>query len=731
MMKKLSKISALFLLCACSGVVYESESYSIYADKVVQGEYTAVAETPYKIVSDLNGEEYVWEKKNDHSAFPQLVTPLPVEEAVYNMSIDECINAVEPDGTLRTGLEWGGVWTRDVSYSTILSMAYMQPQAAMTSLLCKINSKGEIVQDTGTGGAWPCSTDRQIWVGAAWELYKVTGSKEWLEKVYPVAKKSLEVDMRTIYDEETGLAKGESSFIDWRKNSYPQWMEPADIYDSKCLGTNMVHYIALTSAAKMGRVLGDKTSAETFDAKAVEIKGAVNKHLWMDDKGYYAQFIAGRNDDILFTKSETLGQSLAVLYGVAEGERASRLSQSMPVVEFGAPVFWPYVADMPPYHNRAVWPFVQSFWIQASAKTGNEAGVLHGIASVWRACMMYATNKENFVANDGNWRGTQVNSSNMLWSLSGSLSVTFRILMGINYDDPDAIRFAPVVPESLKACREVKGFRYRDATLDICVMGYGDVIKSFSIDGQFKEEPVVSADMTGHHTVEIVLANRFAQQMTNNMVGDVRAPLTPFVRFSGGGSRLRWYTEEGVHHYDVYAGGKKVAETTVGKCMIEDDWKGDLQVVGVAADGTESFPSEPLNKNTKFSKFFEPVMVLQSTGKDFVIDVEVPHDGVWNLSWYYANARGSLYSELTCGIRMLYVDGKKAGINVFPNRHFAGGSPAAAATDGWDYWGWTSPQNLELKAGKHRLVLKCESDADNMSRKVNDFKLKGYSLTQK
>jgi hypothetical protein len=481
----------------------------------------------------------------------------------------------------------------------------------------------------------------------------------------------------------------------------------------------------------MGRILGDNATAETFDVKAQTVKDAVNEHLWMDDKGYYAQFIAGRNDDLLFTKSETLGQSLAILYGVAEGERANRLSQAMPVVEFGAPIFWPYVADMPPYHNRAVWPFVQSFWIQASAKTGNEAGVLHGIASVWRACMMYATNKENFVANDGNWRGTQVNSSNMLWSLSGSLSVTFRILMGIYYDTPEAIRFAPVVPQSLKADRQVKGFPYRDATLDICVKGYGDVIKSFSIDGELKDEPVFPADMSGHHTVEIVLANRFTQQMTNNMVGDVRAPLTPFVRFSGGGSRLRWYTEEGVHHYDVYAGGKKVAETTTGKCKIEDDWKGDIQVIGVAADGTESFPSEPLNKNTKVARFFEPVMLLQSTGKDFVIEVEVPHDGVWNLSWYYANARGSLYSDLTCGIRMLYVDGVKAGINVFPNRHFAGGSPAVYATDGWDYWGWTSPQSLELKAGKHRLILKCESDADNMSRKVNDFKLKGYSLIEK
>ena len=460
-MKKLASALLVMLVLSCQNQhIYMNDSYALYPDKVVQGDYVAEVISPSKIVSDFGGDTLVWECRNDLSAFPALTTPYPVEAAVYNMSVDECINAVEPDGTLRTGLEWGGVWTRDVSYSTILSMAYMQPEAAMTSLLCKINSKGEIVQDTGTGGAWPCSTDRQIWVGAAWEIYKVTGSREWLEKVYPVAKKSLEVDIRTIYDENTGLAKGESSFIDWRKNSYPIWMEPADIYDSKCLGTNMVHYIALTSASQMGRILGDDATADVFAAKAQTVKDAVNEHLWMEDKGYYAQYLAGRVDDILYTKSETLGNSLAILYGVAEGERAMRLSQSAPVVDFGAPVFWPWIPDMAPYHNRAVWPFVQSYWIQASAKTGNEAGVLHGIAAVWRAAMMYATNKENFVANDGNWKGTQVNSSNMLWSLSGSLSITFRTLMGINYEGPDAIRFAPVVPKSLKAERKIEGFPY-------------------------------------------------------------------------------------------------------------------------------------------------------------------------------------------------------------------------------------------------------------------------------
>lgn len=732
MKKLLSFLTLLIMTVSCTeSVIYQNNSYTLYSDKVIQGEYTAEVCSPYKVVSDFGGDTLVWEKKNDLSAFPRLTTPYPVEEAVYNMAVDECINAVEPDGTLRTGLEWGGVWTRDVSYSTILSMAYMQPQAAMTSLLCKINSKGEIVQDTGTGGAWPCSTDRQIWVAAAWELYKVTGDRQWLETVYPVAKKSIEVDMRTIYDQETGLAKGESSFIDWRKNSYPLWMESSEIYKSKCLGTNMVHYIALTTAAQMGRILGDDASADVFEAKAQSVKDAVNEHLWMEDKGYYAMYLAGRNDDLLFKKSETLGHSLAILYGVAEGERASRLSQSMPVVDFGAPVFWPWVPDMGPYHNRAVWPFVQSYWVLASAKTGNEQGVLHGISAVWRAAMMYATNKENFVANDGNWKGTHVNSSNMLWSLSGSLGITFRALVGISYSSPDALTFSPAVPKALKAERIVENYPYRDAVLDITVKGYGDVIKSFAIDGQTKDEPVFPAELTGKHKVEIILADRFADDLTINLVGDVRTPPTPFVRFSSGGKKMRWYAEEGAARYDVYAGGKKVLETKVSKCNVADDWRGDLQVIAVMADGTESFPSEPLNRNEKVKKHFEPVMLLQSIGKDFTVSVDIPHDGDWMLTWNYANARGSLYSELTCGIRMLYVDGKKVGINVFPNRYYAGGEPKTAMTDGWDMWGWTVPEKLSLKAGKHTLTLRCESDADNMSKLINDFMLKGLCLTCK
>ena len=121
-----------------------------------------------------------WNLKNDISAYPRLSTDNRLHEAIYNMGLDEMVNAVEPDTTLRTGKEWAGVWTRDVSYSILLSMAYLQPKASMISLRRKVDSLGRIIQDTGSGGAWPVSTDREIWCVAADGVYRGTGDREWL-----------------------------------------------------------------------------------------------------------------------------------------------------------------------------------------------------------------------------------------------------------------------------------------------------------------------------------------------------------------------------------------------------------------------------------------------------------------------------------------------------------------------------------------------------------------------
>ena len=70
---------------------------------------------------------------------------------------------------------------------------------------------------------------------------------------------------------------------------------------------------------------------------------------------------------------------------------------------------------------------------------------------------------------------------------------------------------------------------------------------------------------------------------------------------------------------------------------------------------------------------------------------------------------------------MLYVDGVKAGINIFPHR----------GTDDWNNWGWTIPEKLSLSEGAHTFTLKYESDADNMDLEINDFKIREICLIAK
>lgn len=152
----------LLLGVSCgSDVVYRTASYELLRDGVTQAQYTARVLSDTEIVSDFTGAapgadsvaEQRWRLGTDISAYPRLSGGLPVERAMYNLSLDEVNRAVEPDSTLRTGRNWSGVWTRDVSYSILLAMAHVQPEVAKKSLMRKVDPLGRIVQDTGTGGA--------------------------------------------------------------------------------------------------------------------------------------------------------------------------------------------------------------------------------------------------------------------------------------------------------------------------------------------------------------------------------------------------------------------------------------------------------------------------------------------------------------------------------------------------------------------------------------------------
>jgi hypothetical protein len=683
-----------------------------------------------------------WQKSLDTADFPQYSSPYPLADALYNLALEEARRAVEPDGTLRTGKEWGGVWTRDVSYSIILAQAALQPQVAMTSLLRKVTPEGRIVQDTGTGGAYPCSTDRVIWAVAAWEIYKVTGDEAWLRKVYPIVRQSIADDQQNAYDPATGLVRGESSFLDWREQTYPRWMQPVDIYQSENLGTNAVHFQANVVLAQMARQLGEAAVATEHEQVAARIKVGINQHLWQEGTGYYGQYLYGRNYLTLSPRAEALGEALSVWFGIADEARAKTVVARTPTTDFGIPCIYPQIPGIPPYHNNAVWPFVQSYWALAAAQVGNEASLTESIAAIYRPAALFLTNKENFVAQNGDFAGTQINSSNMLWSLSGSLGLVYKILFGMHYET-DRLVFRPFVPQAFKGARKLTNFKYRQAVLDIELQGFGNVIQTIALDGQPLAGAAMPATLTGRHALRIVLSSQAPAAAAANRVANLFSPETPVASLKlGYASLLHWEPVKEAQSYRVLKNGKTLSTTpatAVPSLAISKEYA-EYQVIAINSEGIESFASEPVVINggqvnlrvqleTVAAKATQPyqgysdqgfVEISTTKNRTLTIPVTVPEAGLYAVDFRYANGNGPINTNNKCAIRTLRMGSKALGTIVLPQR----------GVEEWSNWGFTNAVLVQLPKGTHQLTLAYEPANTNMNGAVNQAML-DYLRVQK
>jgi hypothetical protein len=667
-----------------------------------------------------------WKLDKDLSAFPRYQSGYPIADAIYNMSLEEMIKAVEPDSTFRTGKEWAGVWTRDISYSIILSMAYLQPQVAKYSLMKKVNKKKKIIQDTGTGGAWPVSTDRMVWAIAAWEIYKATGDKDWLAQAYVIIRNSIEDDLQNVYDKETGMVRGESSFLDWREQTYPRWMQPADIFESENLGTNAVHYEANKVLASMANLLQQPAVANRHNRIAAQIKAGINKYLWLPEQQYYGQYLYGRKYKTVSPRSETLGEALCVLFGIASEKQQQSIVNRMPVTAYGAPCIWPDIPDIPPYHNNAVWPFVQSYWMLAAAKTGNEPQVMESISAIYRQAALFLTNKENFVAENGDYSGTQINSSNMLWSLSGNISIVHKIFFGIQFLE-NSLQFKPFVPVAWKGKRSLSNFKYRNAVLHIELQGEGNEIGSFLLDGKQLSKPELPGDISGSHNISIVLTSKPGPVQSMNKTTSYTSLPAPEPVLQQ--NLLSWKAIDSAVRYRVLRNGKLYKNSSDIRVIIDATKTAEYQVLAVDRKGISSFASEPLfvvkqgmeqvyeaetiaaPASYAYKGFTGNGFVELSTtvNRQFDIPVEVKKAGWYFIDSRYANGNGPTNTENKCAVRTLMVDDANAGVWVFPQR----------GKEEWSNWGYTNLIKVYLRAGKHQLSI-CFSDAnENMNETVN------------
>ncbi|MBC8379083.1 MAG: hypothetical protein H8E62_07910 [Planctomycetes bacterium] len=442
--------------------------------------------------------------------YPTIRTGNEFFDALYALTLDDArLNAVDQirDGSFevrdtmnhpffQTGQKWTYVWTRDISYSVDLGLASLDPQRCMNSLLFKTTRlkpgiegqySRQIVQDTGSGGSYPVSTDRVVWAIGAWELLKYLDGDQraaFLEDAWQIMHDTIEHDRCVIFDPDDGLYRGEQSFLDWRQQSYPGWTKDnvLAIAKSKTLSTNIGHHQLLKTAAELAGQKGLGDLQDRYTAWADALKNAINKEFYVESKGLYSSIILDEPVKIRLNRFDLLGQSLAILCGIADQARSQIIIANYPQSKYGPPVVWPQEQTVPIYHNHAYWPFVTAYWLKAARQAGNGAAVDQAIYSLVRGTALNLSNMENFDFVTGNAyaeingiSGPVINSQRQLWSVAGYMSMAQDIVFGLE-TDWDGIRFLPCITpgmhrEYFEGSRSLtlKDFKYHGKTIQLTV----------------------------------------------------------------------------------------------------------------------------------------------------------------------------------------------------------------------------------------------------------------------
>lgn len=402
----------------------------------------------------------------EHSDAPSVHSPSPLFDALFALAVDDArlnsVDTIRDDAynqgramachCFQTGELWHYVWTRDLAYATDLGLAWLDPVRAAASLSFKTSPWREgvngvpgipaeslqIVQDTGSGGSWPVSTDRVSWaVGAEQVSANLYGEahQRFRARAKAALLGTVEADRLAAYDPATGLYGGEQSFLDWRVQSYAPWIHDdlSRMAGAKALSTNVLHFRALSLLAQWMAADGDETSARRYSDWADALRQAIDRTFWLKDVQQYASLTNDSSPPVALHKFDMLGTALAIISGVAPPERAAAALARYPRAPFGSPVIWPQQPNVPVYHNRAIWPFVTAYELRAARQVGNVAVASQAFESLFRGAALNLSNMENLEWLTGLPQfddGPVINSRRQIWSVAAYLGAVAESVFG-------------------------------------------------------------------------------------------------------------------------------------------------------------------------------------------------------------------------------------------------------------------------------------------------------------
>lgn len=619
-----------------------------------------------------------------------------------------------------TGEKWHYVWTRDLSYAANLGLAMLDPQRVRNSLEFKLSGwrSGEagvqIIQDTGSGGSWPVSTDRISWAFGAEEVLKTLPPgqrKAFAVRALQALSNTIDSDRIAAFDAATGLYTGEQSFLDWREQSYAAWIvnDIAALASSKALSTNAAHFKGLSLAADLAQELGDTGRAARYRAWAGQLKQAINQHFWLEDEGMYSSLTASHFDGAPMHKFDWLGQTLAITTGIADAARSARILARYPHGPMGAPVIYPQQPNQPIYHNRAIWPFVTAYGLRAAAMHRNVSVADAAYRTLIRSAGLNVSNMENLEWLSGqpllldernpSLIGPVINSKRQLWSVGAYIGMVVQQVFGVTTTG-DGIELAPFITAALRrdafgksTSMSMQGLRLHGHAITVKIAlppsakanGYY-AVDAITLNGKGSQARIKWDELAADNTIEIRLGRLLpGQQGIRTVVADpylqspaVFAPPDPTISALNGAT-VMFDGPVANTRYNIYRNGKLAASLVQGSKWTDPDLHGQACYAveaQFASSGNRSHHSAPacrdkgieigvtdarVSSNVALAppdaRFAEPRLKNWGAGTDvFTVNgIDIARPGRYLVQLRYHNGANQINLGISGGVKWLTV----------------------------------------------------------------------------
>ena len=388
-------------------------------------------------------------------------------------------------------------------YDIALSDAYLSPEQSMKALKEMVNEEDSIIniseRELGISidVKYKSLANSMIWAQAAWSVYCATGDRDWLTYAFTVINNSLNKMQDLISDQESGLYHALFPYYCDMSQYYPEWMTLSSAFETIPLMGNAI----MERAYRILSLMTDEFELNNnFDNKAERIKDGINHRLWDEAKSSYTQYLYGGVTKIKSPLIDNMGQALAILWDIADDDRAEAIMSETPVTNYGVPMLYPNRIDIEPNLNNAVIPLTQALWNLAAAKTGNMNMLRRGMGALLRLQALTASSNFSCNASTGEILcNDNVFSGN---GASGNIAMVLRVLLGMNFL-PNGIEFTPKVPVCFDGDKSLSNFHYRNALLHITVKGTGNELSKITLDGKPLDDNFINGNITGEHKIVI------------------------------------------------------------------------------------------------------------------------------------------------------------------------------------------------------------------------------------